>query len=325
MISTRTAPVPKTLVMRLESQPQWGAGLVTRDLPLHWELFFEHGGERKFVKSLATTSLVPTTISPEALAALETKAYGRHASLAAAAKRGARPRSSVAAVKGRFATFAEQLAAFEGWFPGGFGGERFTNEERGIAGAKGKAGYKEAAMEIAKKELSRKSFETASPEVLFESAKKLLQSTSIVFPMEGTIPFATMDADSRGPAIESLRNLLHGEGDYGDRLQAFAGSLNLKDKKGEPKAATWPFATIFAAFLKPNEFTCVKPTAFASQGATLGMTVEKSQPVTASGYRTFHGVASKTRTLLEEAGQKPRDLMDVYSFIWRTHHEKPAS
>ena len=94
MIQTRSAAVPKTLVMKLESQPGWGAGLVVRDLPLHWEMFFEHGGERKFVKSLATASLIPITIPPEQLAALETKAYGRHATLEARAKRGTRPRSS---------------------------------------------------------------------------------------------------------------------------------------------------------------------------------------------------------------------------------------
>ncbi|MFN2427173.1 MAG: hypothetical protein ABR587_12085 [Candidatus Binatia bacterium] len=308
--------------MKLESQPGWGAGLVTRDLPLHWELFFNHGGERKFVKSLAT-SLVPITISAEELAALETKAYGRHASLEARAKRGTRPRSSVA-VKGRFATFDEQLEFFEKIFPGGFGGEKFTNEERGVPGAKGKAGHKEAAIAMAQQELCAERFDSATPEELFESAKKVLQATTIVFPMEGPIPFATMDADSRGPAVESLKYLLHGEGDYADRLQAFAGAMNLKDKKGEPKAVTWPFATIFSAFLNPDEFTCVKPTAFASQGATLGLPVEKSQPVTAGGYRSFAEIAMKTRELLTAAGQQPRDLMDVYSFIWRTHHEKPA-
>lgn len=320
----RATSVPKTLVMKLESQPGWGAGLVVRDLPLHWELFFDHGGERKFVKSLAMTSLVPITISAEELAALETKAYGRHAALEARAKRGTRPRSSTPSVKGRFASFEEQLAFFEQVFPGGFGGEKFTNEERGQSGVKGKAGFKQAAIVLAQDELSLDRFESAAPEILFESAKKVLQATTIVFPMEGPIPFATMDADSRVPAIEALKNLLHGGGDYGDRLQAFAGAMNLKDKKGEPKAATWPFATIFAAFVSPDEFTCVKPTAFSSQGATLGLPVEKAQPVTAAGYRQFAEIATKTRELLEAAGQKPRDLMDVYSFIWRTHQEKPA-
>jgi hypothetical protein len=36
-------------------------------------------------------------------------------------------------------------------------------------------------------------------------------------------------------------------------------------------------------------------------------------------------VVTKTQELLVAAGSKPRDLMDVYSFISRTHAEKPAA
>jgi hypothetical protein len=305
--------------MKLESQPNWGAGLVVRDLPLHWELYFEHGGERKFVKSMAT--LVPVTISPAALAALEIKALARHSKSEFRTKSVARPRTSPAA-KARFASLAEQIPFFEKLFPGGFAGEVFMTEERGVLGAKGKLGYKEAAIALAQAELSLERFENADAQVLFDSAKKVLQATTIVFPMEGAIPFAAMAAEDRATAMEALKDLLHGTDEYGERLQAFASALKMKDKKDAHKAASWPFATIFAAYMRPHECICVKPTAFASQAATLGMSVEKSQPVTASGYREFCEIATKTRESLLEAGHEPRDLMDVYSFIWRTHAEK---
>lgn len=314
-------PVARTPVtMKLESQPDWGAGLVVRDLPLHWELYFEHGGERKFVKSMSP-NLVPVTISPAALAALEAKALARHSKSEFRTKSAARPRTSPAA-KARFASPAEQIAFFEKLFPGGFAGEVFMTEERGVLGAKGKLGYKEAAIALAQAELSLERFENADEETLFASAKKVLQATTIVFPMEGAIPFAGMDADARTTAMEALKDLLHGTDEYGERLQAFASAVKMKDKKNAPKAASWPFATIFAAYMRPDECVCVKPTAFASQAATFGMSVEKSQPVTASGYREFCEVAMKTREALREAGHEPRDLMDVYSFIWRTHAEK---
>jgi hypothetical protein len=306
--------------MKLESQPDWGAGLVVRDLPLHWELYFEHGGERKFVKSLAPT-LVPVTISPAALAALETKALARHSKSEFRTKSVARTRTSPAA-KARFGSLAEQVAFFEKLFPGGFAGEIFMTEERGVLGAKGKLGYKEAAIALAQAELSLERFEGGDAEVLFDSAKKVLQATTIVFPMEGVIPFAAMATEDRATAIEALKDLLHGTDEYGDRLQAFASALKMKDKKDARKAASWPFATIFAAYMRPDECVCIKPTAFAAQAATFGMSVERSQPVTASGYREFSEIATKTREALREAGHEPRDLMDVYSFIWRTHAEK---
>ena len=306
--------------MRLESQPAWGPGIVVRDLPLHWEMFFDHGGERKFVKSLAT-SLVPVTLSPSDLAALETKAYARHSKSELRTKTVARSRSTPAA-KARFTSFQDQLAVFDKLFPGGFLGDEFTVKERGTLGAKGKAGYKEAAIALAQEELSLDRFDNADATVLFESAKKVLQATTIVFPMEGHIPFAAMDSDARAAAVTALKDLLHGAGEYGSRLETFAAAINMHDKKGEPKAVSWPLATIFAAYLRPDECVCIKPTAFASQAATFGMSVEKSQPVTAAGYRLFHDVAVKTRDALTAAGHEPRDLMDIYSFCWRTHAEK---
>jgi hypothetical protein len=320
MLTSHPAAARKSLTMKLESRPEWGAGLVVRDLPLHWEMYFEHGGERKFVKSLALT-LVPVTISPTALAALEVKAFARHSKSELRTKSVVRARTSPAA-KARFASLTDQIAFFEKIFPGGFSGDVFTTEERGVLGAKGKLGFKEAAIALAQAELSHERFKQADAETLFDNAKKVLQATTIVFPMEGHIPFASMDTDGRTSAVEALKELLHGADEYGDRLQTFAGALSMKDKKDAPKAPSWPFATIFSAYMRPAECVCVKPTAFASQAATFGMTVERSQPVTASGYREFHEIATKTRDALKEAGHEPRDLMDVYSFIWRTHAEK---
>ena len=72
--------------------------------------------------------------------------------------------------------------------------------------------------------------------------------------------------------------------------------------------------------LKQNDIRFVED----DQAATLGLTVEKSQPVTARGYQQFHEVATLTQAKLLEAGQKPRDLLDVAVFIWRTHAEKPT-
>lgn len=319
---SRAASVPSPRVMMNESQPEWGMGLVVKDLPKHWDLFFEHAGPRKFVKDLAKC-LVPATMDPADLAALEAKAFGRLAKLEAGARTKSRVRTPVGA-KARFANIEEQIALFETLFPGGFASDAFVKEERGPAGVPGKAGLKEAAITLAQRELSLESFEGATPEVVFESAVKLLKATTMVFPMEGALPFSAMDDESRTRALEGLKQLLHGDDDYGRRLETFAASVTMKDKQGTTKAVTWPFATVFGAFFNPAEFICVKPTAFASQAVTVGLTVGKTQPVSAAGYALFAEVASKTQELLLAAGHQPRDLMDVYSFIWRTHSHKPA-
>jgi hypothetical protein len=307
-------------VYRNESQPDWGMGLVVEEGPHHWVLVFERGGRKKFVKEKAK-SLVPVSLDAAALGTLRAAVLGKHAASA-----GGSPKAKGAPKRtpARFATFAEQVAFFEKLFIGGFEGERFVAEERGHPEAKGKAGYKSAAIAMAKKELSPERFNSASPAELFESAKRILGATNIVFPIEGTIPFGSIAESDRPAMLAALQHLLHGDGEYGRRLEQFAGAINLKDKTGKGRRVTWPLATLFGALYWPEQHTCVKPTYFAAQATTLGLRVEASQPVTASGYRQFFEVAKETQQRLIAAGHRPRDLVDVYSFIWRTHAEKPA-
>lgn len=314
-------PAPKA--MRNEQAPDWGNGLIVEDDGKYLVLFFEKAGLKKFIKDKAKV-LVPVTLATAELNALKSKSAGR--------TRKPRPDGSAAkkskakaAPKARFATIADQIAAFEKLFAGGFTGEAFVAGERGTASSPAKAGHKEAAIALAQKTLSSEAFASSAPEALFENARALLKATSIVFPIEGAIPFGAMDAEARTKALAGLKALLHGTGDYADRVEAFAASLTLKDSKGGTKAVTWPMATVFGALFNPAEYACVKPTALSLQGLTVGLPVEKSQPVTAAGYRQFFAVVKKTREALVAAGQKPRDLMDVYSFIHRTHAEKPAA
>ena len=125
--------------------------------------------------------------------------------------------------------------------------------------------------------------------------------------------------------MAGLKDLLHGTGEYAERVERFAAALTLKDSKGVAKKVTWPLATVFGSLFDPKQHTCVKPTAFAAQALMLGMSVQKTQALNADGYRQFLEVATRTQKLLRDAGAQPRDLVDVYTFIWRTHGDKPAA
>jgi hypothetical protein len=313
-----------TTVFKSENQPDWGMGLVIEDGADHWVIYFEHGGRKKFIKS-KTKGLHAVTLEPKALAALETKSHGRAARAApntkAKPKKPGLPKKAVA----RFGSLAQQILFFEKLFPGGFEGEKFTNQERGVEGvAKKKGGNNAAAITVAREELSAAKFASATPEELFESAIRLLKGTNIVFSLEGAIPFGDMEPKARATAVAGLKQLLHGEGDYALRLERFSGAVAMKNKKGEPKVVSWPLATLFGALFNPTVNSCIKPAPFASQAATLGLVVDQKQAINARGYTAFHEVVKLTQAKLLEAGQKPRDLLDVSSFIWRTHAEKPA-
>lgn len=323
--AAQPAAKPQPLTFKHTTQPGWGMGLVVQDLPLHWVLFFEHGGEKKFVKAMAKV-LEPVKLDEDELAALQARAHGRKPKAGPKPSPNLRYGKKPAAKKTsapRFPTFAAQVELFEKLFVGGFQGEKFVKEERGAPGATGEEGYKEAAIALAKDKLSAAAFESTPPEELFKNAQAVLSATNIVFPIEGPIPFRKLEGEDRARAMAGLKAVLHDTGDYGERLERFAATINLKDSKGEAKKVTWPLATVFGGLFDPKQYTCVKPTAFAGQAVTLGMKVEKTQALNAAGYKLFLEVATKTQQLLIEAGHQPRDLMDVYTFIWRTHAEKP--
>jgi hypothetical protein len=309
-------------VYRNDGQPDWGLGLVLEDRPDRWVLVFEHGGRKMFMKAGAK-ALVPVALDAEALGALHAKVHRRHG-----ARGGARPpgraRPTTKKVVARHHTFTEQLAYFEAHFPGGFDNAVFREEVR-AAGPKPKAGYKAAAMALAREELTSERFKSATPEELFESARRVIKSTSIVFPIEGASPFGALAEQDRAPVVLGLEQLLHGQGDFGLRVERFAASVHLKGRDGAAKRATWPLATVFAALYFPGDQVCVKAEPFAKQAATLGLPAEASPAVSAAAYRRFFDVAKETQRRLLEAGHQPKDLIDVYSFIWRTHKEKAAA
>lgn len=305
-------------------QPDWGVGLVLQNLADHWVLFFENGGEKKFVKKFVNDMLTPVKLDDDALATLTARASGRKRKAAPTPRSTTVRRPATKAPAGpRFATIAAQLETFERIYPGGFTGEAYAKNERGVA-ENNEHGDKEYGVALAQKTLSPEAFASGTTDALYEAALAVLKATTIVFPIEGAIPFKALAGADREAAVAAIKDLLHGSEPYGERLAKFAGALQLKDSKGVAKKVTWPLATVWAGLFDPKQFTCVKPTAFANQALTVGLTVDKSAPLDGEGYAKFLEVVQKTQAALVEAGQQPRDLLDVYTFIWRTQADKPA-
>ncbi len=302
----------------------WGHGIEVAEQGKSSVLFFDKAGEKKFVvaKALETNTLKTVSLPPEEVEALAARAAGRKLK---AAPSGAKKRATTRTPRaGVFSSLAEQVKLFETLFVGGFIGERFNKEERGIPGATGVEGYKEAGIAMAQELLSAKAFASETNKKLFENAQRVLAQTNIAHPIfEGNVPFKSIPEADRPAAVAELKELLHGTGDYGERLGRFAAALNLREKNGAPKKATWPLVTVFGALFDPAKHTAVKITAFSNQARTLGFEVG-SQKIDAPGYAKFLDVAVKTREALVAAGHQPRDLLDVYTFIWRTHAEKPT-
>lgn len=302
-------------------QPEWGYGVVLEERGDKLELHFEKGGPRVF---RSASNILERVELPRAEAkALDVSLRGRRAP-----SRSATPRAPAKPKVRLFADFEVQLAWFRERFPGGFTGEAYLAEERGGGEIKKKAAHKQPGIELVQETLSAERFASASPEDLFEAIRQALSIAQIVHPHEGPLAFGLIPEETRPQVVEAFRNLLHGDAPYGERLDALTAGVPLFDKDDKPKAMTWPTATLLGALFRPEEHIAVKPTYFSSHAPLVELQLPRSQPVTGENYASYLEVAKATQERLIAAGEVPRDLMDVYAFIWRSHSEaakkKPA-
>lgn len=285
----------------LESQPSWGRATLLDDKDGKLVLFFEHGGRRVFVKS-QVKGLQAVELSADEARTVDARLRGKRPQGSVAKKsakaKAARPLVAV------FPSFEAQVRWFETFFPGGFAGEKFVSEERGAPEAKGKKGYKTAAIKLAQEQLSPTRLASATPEETFEVCKKLLGFTNLVFPLEGPIPFTSMKEEDRAAFVAALGEVLHGEGPYGPRFEKFASSVRIWDAEGQGRKVTWPLATLLQALYAPAQHTFVKPTVFEQQALILNLTADKHSPVTSAAYERFLEVARKTSERLTAAGHR---------------------
>ncbi|MFY0577030.1 hypothetical protein ACN28S_24385 [Cystobacter fuscus] len=234
------ATVTPTLFL-LESQPDWGHAALMDDRDGKLTLCFEHGGRRVFAKA-QVKGLKQAELGADEARMVDARLRGRPMPQKNAAKKPGKAKArSAPAPTAVFASFEAQVSWFEKFFPGGFGGERFISEERGSPEAKGKKGYKTAAIALAQTSLSPERLASATPEETFEVAKKLLSFTNLVFPMEGPIPFKSMKEEDRREFVTALGGLLHEEGPYGARFEGFVQSIHLWDDEGKARKVTGPW------------------------------------------------------------------------------------
>ncbi|MCY1015051.1 hypothetical protein [Pyxidicoccus sp. MSG2] len=305
----------------LQSQPAWGRATLLDDKDGKLTLFFEHGGRRVFVKA-QVKGLQAVELGEDEARTVDARLRGKHPQ--GGTRKPTKPKAARALVAA-FPSFDAQVRWFETFFPGGFAGEKFVSEERGAPETKGKKGYKTAAIKLAQAQLSPERLASATPEETFEASKKLLGFTNLVFPIEGPVPFGSMKEEDRAGFVAALSEVLHGEGEYEPRFEKFASSVQLRDATGQGRKVTWPLATMLQALYAPEKHTFVKPPVFEQQALILNLTADKHASVTGPNYERFLDVARKTSERLVAAGHAPRDLMDVYSFIWRSHKEKPTA
>ena len=194
-------------------------------------------------------------------------------------------------------------------FPRGFRDDTYFEYERG---------YKEAANRAWEEELGRERWAGLLRQGRFaeiaSAAVRIESRTNLLFSFE---KMAVRDAvrSPRGARAfaEGLYDLLHAGGDAAQKFERWCDVLAGLPRR-QTRVSTWPIATVFAFIGRPDRHVFLKPIVTRVAAMEYGFDFRyRSRP----GWETYASLlefAARIRRDLRDL--RPRDMIDVQSFIW---------
>ncbi len=302
---------PSDMVLyRHVNRPQWGLAVHAWTTGSQSGYQFEDGTLRSFREEYCRL-LERVTLVPE-------EAARRCATLARllGPKQGAM-RCSRRAVSPPTFEFQDQIDLFRDLYPQGFAGETWQKEKRD-GGKRVLKRHREPMIRLAQELLSREALDrlVAAEEFsgILERVETVLKGTDLVSASQRRLLVHKDAAAERRFAI-ALRDLLYGdELNFSCRFGRYVSELG--------SCATWSLATALLALVHPVKHVCVRPTSFKTQARVSMPQLAYDKQPTASHYEGYRTIANSARDKLREAGLSPKDLLDVYDFIWTTLRPK---
>lgn len=195
------------------------------------------------------------------------------------------------------------------FFPGGFEAEKYMAWERT---------YKWNAHEEWKKWLNRTTFKHLLIENKFEEIAKraiLIEAkTNLLFSFE---KMALRDAVKTHEAArifaDGLFEYIYGSGTIKEKLEGFRQTLSKLPRK-QTRVLTWPVLTVFGFIAHPTKHMFLKPMVTKAAAKKYDYDfMYKSSP----GWETYESLLDFAATIKKDvANLKPRDYIDLQSFIW---------
>lgn len=216
-------------------------------------------------------------------------------------------------------SFAEQITVFEQLFPQGFDDPGYVSRIR--RDTRRRKRQREPLMHDARALLGREALELAisagNGVGVRDGVVELLGKCTVVRSRDRR-PLENMPAAQCDDFARSLYRLLYGESADFDRFTRYVAALDYDPED----RATWPLVTAVPAMVLPEAHIAVKRSVFRKQAAWMAPRLVVGKVPNAGKYRRVLNMAKAIRTRLEEAGHHPRDMWDIYDFVWITLRPK---
>lgn len=213
--------------------------------------------------------------------------------------------------------FDDQVELFTRLYPEGFADPQWIEDHRRPSDGNALKRHREPIVAEAREALSEENCktltETGKHEELADIVIDILGRTDLV-PISHVKVLRRLDPDEKHRYAESLVDLMHGERSFQERYKDYLELLT--ELLGN--RPSWRAGTVLPAILKPQEHVPVRRSAFARQAGSIAPTAKYARRTGVRSYKNFRRVAVAVRKRLLAAGHEPRDMLDVYDFVWNT-------
>ncbi len=204
----------------------------------------------------------------------------------------------------RYRSIPESIDRFLELFPEGFYGESYAKEERD---------YKVRAHELAQDILGEKELAALLKQenysAVCDCALKVVNATNLIFPNEKmALKDGLTNPDAQKAFGIAIFDLLYGATSLRERFEKFSNVLE------EIDAAKWTTATYFPFIVHPDQYIFLKPTVTQNAAEICHREINYTPKL---NWKTYDSVLKFAAYLKSETVVlKPRDMIDVQSFMW---------
>jgi|SRR5579859_6223867 len=203
-----------------------------------------------------------------------------------------------------YISLPQAISRFLERYPEGFYGQKYLSEERD---------YKVKAHKLCQELLGEEKIESARQAKKYDEickrALRVVNATNLIFPNEKMALKDGLVGDyAKKLFAESLYDLLFGSADLESRFNKFRNALE------EIGAAKWTTMTYFLFLTFPETYIFLKPSITQNAADLSAFEINYRPDVNWFTYKHVLEFANYLRNALAEL--KPRDMIDVQSFMW---------
>lgn len=149
---------------------------------------------------------------------------------------------------------------------------------------------------------------------IVSDAVRIESRTNLLFSFEKmALRDAVRDAGSARAFATSLFDLLYADDPMELRFRQWVETIDQLPRR-QTRVLTWPLATVFGFLARPKEHFFFKPTVTREAARRYGVELPYTSRPSAENYLAILAFAKTVRSDLRDL--RPRDMIDIQSFLW---------